>query len=313
MSIERIILNREERSYEVPSVTWNASFSLPGLTTATSAVYSLAASSTSAIAVINSGNKIARTTDGSTWSLITLPVTGVWRGVFHKNGVWILTRSDAANCLRSTDDGITWTTQTIPAARVLSVLSGFDNCWLASGSGTTSCIYSHDQGLTWTTANFPSSVTVINFCETSNGILAVGGNAVVFRSTDNGVTWTTTTSVPTNTYSVISAESGNGIIVALRATPTNLFYFSYDNGVNWNVGTFPSSRTYRHVRFCNGFFVFVGNAYDTTMPGAVSYDARTLGFNQMNPTSGYYYTLATSIGSKLIALAPYYNRTLCTV
>ena len=134
-------------------------------------------------------------TNGTTWSAITLPTDASRQSssfVFG-NGVFFLPTFTSNNL--QTTDGTTWTAVTVGASAVVRYACFDGKRFVAYNTGSAT-VYSSTDLTTWVTATLPFN---------ANSVAGIGGKLVAVSSTGqmatspDGVNWTTRTSLPTAT------------------------------------------------------------------------------------------------------------------
>ena len=214
--------------------------------------------------------KAARSSDGLTWSSITMPVTNVdWRDVAYGGGKYVAVANGGTAAATSTD-GISWTAQTLPeGAEWNSIRYGKGKFVVAaqSDSTITNLVYS-TTGLTgsWTIGSVPSGIVALAYG--NNRFIAIAGGYVGANSAYNsvdGITWSSAVTIPTANWQDITY--GQGLFVAV-ASGTNSIITTQD-GITWTTQTLPSSATWATVGFSNvskpgKFIVIAGGSGNST-------------------------------------------------
>ncbi len=126
----------------------------------------------------NTGNKIARSTDGTTWSLITNTVMHFGNIVKFNNGVWLCggtyTVINNPILLKSVDNGVSWTTVLINTSGGMTSVNGIwsdGTRWYISGGGAANFMFAYSSN------NNPSGVADFTFV---SGVTMTGDIAVSY-------------------------------------------------------------------------------------------------------------------------------------
>ena len=206
-----------------------------------------------------------RSTDGVTWSTVTVPagyVDFVW---FSGASLWIGVGSSVAG---SSPDGSTWTARTIDA-KVWNCVATDGTTVRVMGSGWQS---SSTNGTTWAAATAsPASSATFNAGIYAGGRWVFAGGSATATSTD-GTTWTTNTSLPsTGASAPTNLAYCNGVFLV-----TGSLYISRStNGSTWTsnqatvgwdlpagtIGAIAGTTSWFHMLFTNG-----GRSYHATSP-----------------------------------------------
>jgi hypothetical protein len=163
------------------------------------------------MAIPSSGATGAKSSDGSSWSNITLPGTSyVWTGLAFGNNYWIACATGAGIVAYSNSNGAGWRTASLPSTTTWSQIAYGNGTFVTIATGTTTAAYSTNYGATWTSATLPSSQTWVSLTY-GGGIFFALSSAGIGAWSSNGVTWqsvTLPTSVGTLSGVVITGTSG---------------------------------------------------------------------------------------------------------
>ena len=229
------------------------------------------------VAIGDSSNVFAYSTDGATWTQGTMPSEQGWHSVCYGNGKFIAISTGMVNTSNYSDvfaystDGISWTEGTMPSKQSwISVCYGngkfiaISNGMIDSPKGSDVFAYSTD-GITWTKGNLPSKQAWTSVCYGDNKFVAISYGAFAY-STD-GITWTEDTTL--NGRPWISVCYGNGKYVAV-VYRSNEFAYSTD-GITWTTGNMSVSSQWMSVCYGNGKYVAV-TYNDASIMFAYSYN-----------------------------------------
>ena len=113
---------------------------------------------------VASGNATASTsTNGTTWSAITLPNSSPWSGITYGNKYWVAISQSAGGAdsgsrvIYSASSGAGWRTSYLPSKTTWSGVAYGNGVFVAIASGGTAAAYSTNYGNTWSAATLPTS------------------------------------------------------------------------------------------------------------------------------------------------------------
>lgn len=210
-------------------------------------------------------------TNGTSWTGGTLPVSGFWRAAASSGSRIIVFRASAANGQYS-DNGTTWTlTGSLPASASPTQLI-WDGTRFIATAGSSASVYYSTNGASWASAS--TGVT-----GSAAGIGFDGTSRYIVTSTTNPTTNArTTTTFPTSWSSItmpssgvwVSPVYGNGIWVVGRAGDS--LYGTSTNGTTWTSRTLPSILSnltgdlFVKLAFDNGkfYYYYLDNVYSST-------------------------------------------------
>lgn len=206
-------------------------------------------------------------TDGATWTTVSLPGALAWRGAAYGGGVWVAVAAGSTTAGYSTD-GLTWTAKSMPTIRNWAGIAYGNNVWAALQTSANTAAASSTDGQTWTLRTSASSAYFgTGSLAFGNGtFVAVGGNSTnnstVAMTSSDAITWTLRTLPTGGNWSV---TFGNGIFLAsyLAACAVST------DGVTWVQRTAPTSGGHT-FSYTNGLFISAVNsttASDIVHPG----------------------------------------------
>ena len=225
------------------------------------------------VAVASGSDQVAYSSNGSTWTLASLPSSGTWTSVAHglvddgstiaKTSRFIAVRSGSAVAAYSDDGGATWTPTSLPASAAWSSITYGEGRWVAIASDSTTVAVTQD-GEVWDIQGTLQSTGFVDIAYGKGLFIAVKPSAstgAVNKSTD-GVTWTAEDLGTSATWNSVGYGANTFVIVA---TDSNSGYASAD-GEDWNavtIGSPDGSTTagYQNVRYGQG--VFLVTAYQS--------------------------------------------------
>ena len=237
--------------YSSPNFTQTPAVSTVSLAPGTSYT-SMAYGNNYWIAFPNGNATAAGSSDGLTWTNITLPFTANWSGVAQGNGYWIGIASGTANAVRSVS-GLGWRTISLGSSTSWSQVA-YGNGVFVVIANSGSCVYSNNFGNTWSAG---SGLTTSTFTDIAygNGIfVAIASGGTYAATSTNGVVWATRT-LPAST-SWTSIAFGQGMFVAVSNT-SSVSAYSQD-GITWYAGNMAIYAD--KVRYGQGVFVALSAA-----------------------------------------------------
>lgn len=114
----------------------------------------------------------------SSWSLITMPSTGVWVCPVYGNGIWVATRLGSSSYGTSTN-GTTWTSRTLPSLFSETTSDLYAKLIFTDGKFyyyQTNNLYSSTDGINWVTEATVTGGSLDNV----NGWAVGGGKIIAF-------------------------------------------------------------------------------------------------------------------------------------
>lgn len=193
--------NGSKSATSTDGITWTASATDSNLLNAFNVAFGNGVFIVAQGAVGGTRNTCLRSTDGLTWTPITLPRTGGWSKAIFGNNVWVILATDGSFA-RSTDNGLTWTSVSVPtstswyhgvyAQNKFTVITGYNPLYASGSTTSTAVLTSTDNGLTWTEASpLPSSGGWGGIVFANNAYVIVPSNTSTHfpQSSPDGITW----------------------------------------------------------------------------------------------------------------------------
>ena len=192
--------------------------------------------------------KIYKTTDkGATWTGITVPGAGLWRGVCCTPDGLKIAATEGGNSgsagyvWTSTDGGATFTQQLASGARnwraIACDISGTK--LVAAEYTSTGYIYtSSDSGVTWTARTVLSARSWYGVACSADGSKIVACDTVAgqpYISTDSGVSWIPAVTVLSGGGTMNAACTPDFSQVFVSSTSAQKIWRSTDGGLNWTA------------------------------------------------------------------------------
>ena len=222
------------------------------------------------VAVGNTGSTAgAYSSDGVTWSAMTLPSTGDWSAVaygLYDDGstivklpkfVAIRTGSDAA---AYSEDGINWTASVMPASTTWTSVAFGEELFVAISSSSTTVAISAD-GEIWDVTGTLNATGFVDLAYGRGRFVAVKtGSVNAVEYSEDGITWTQA-NMPAN-VAWNNVAWGNNRFVAV-ATDSNSGAYSLD-GITWTamtMGSVDGSSVSGYQKVAYGQGVFMATAY----------------------------------------------------
>lgn len=239
-------------------------------------------------------NNYYYSTDGSSWTTGTLPVSDQW-GLSAHNGTYLVAYQYFAggSSVYTTTNGTTWTARSVgstsTAWTTMKYLDG--RWWIGSNSNTARYSASADAS-TWGSVSGISSVNDIEF---GNGThIIVGGNKICTSDPTNAANWTSLTLPTVSGASASTIAFGNGIwVVGYGGASTSTATYAYStDGTSWSTGTLPAAlgtfRTSPVTSVPNTRIRFESGAFYYSIDNSVYYS--TDGINWSTASSGTGFT-----------------------
>ena len=262
------------------------------------------------LAVPNSFSTAARSTDGSTWTTLTLPVNTSWSDVAYGNGYWTILSNEVpldatpSRALISNSNGTGWRVTSLPLATAWTKLS-YGNGRLIAVSNTNSFTFKDvvASTLSGTGSGVRFNVT-LNGGNATLGISVSGagyaignqvrilGTAIGGTSPANDLTITVVSmNVPPGDPTTINEFSFTGSTTALNGTASA---YSTNYGKTWTLGGLLPGGTYTGLTYGAGKFVAVARAPLYSGLTATNITATGSGARFNVTTSGSSYVAAAS-------------------
>jgi hypothetical protein len=271
-----VALDSAASGYTVDGTTW-----LPG-TMPTQALWTKVKYVGGTFIAFATGGQAARSTDGISWSSMTMSATAEWRdvayGVVSGVGTWVAVAAGGFRAAISTD-GTTWAAFNLPeGAEWNSVAFGkgkFVATALSDSSTGAAVAYTNAAATTWTLGSIAQGSYSLAYG--NNRFVALSGGyagATEVSTSFDGITWTETVIQAQDWRHVIYAQ---GLFVAI-ATGTAVAATSVDGKV-WNYQTLGSSGPWCSIAFGNvstpGKFIVLGGLTSNSTAGRIINTGKT--------------------------------------
>jgi hypothetical protein len=212
------------------------------------------------LAVGTNSTVLAKSTDGSTWSSVTMPTSAAWTGIAYGAGYWVTVASGGTVAQYSNSDGLSWKAATLPSSATWTYLTYGNGSFVTVDAGASSqkAAYSVDFGKTWTASTLPTAQTWTGVAYGGNIFVAIStGGTTAAYSTDGGATWTASTLPRSTTWSGV--VYGNGRFVAVSSTSGTAAY-SFD-GITWYSSLYNIAAS--KIAYGQGVFVALAQSSTT--------------------------------------------------
>lgn len=193
-----------------------------------------------------SGTTAAYSTNGTSWTGTTLPVSATWlmHGSHQKGAPNLVLVPYGGQTGCYTANGTSWSTMTMPSSGNWYSVAYGNNVYVATIFQSTSAAYS-TNGINWTAVTLPNAATKVNF---SNGYFVVASQSGNFSVSTNGTSWSSVSAGGSSGWRVaVGNESGSWC-----AAIFNNRSFSSNNASSWSSGTHSAQNT----DIANGAFGF---------------------------------------------------------
>ncbi len=204
------------------------------------------------VAVESTGNDTLASTDGTSWTAGTQPISDANLGVDIANDRF-LTANNNGNVAASTD-GISWSGVAPIAGDEWSAFAFGNGRYVGVASAlNTGCdaIMHSANGVSWT--GVPGSIVESNDVIFGDGrFVAVGGTVNSLTSPD-GAAWTTHATLPSAGWKDLAY--GGGVYVAVDFNKVT----SSPDGISWTAHTPAEANIWRGVAYGDGLFVAVSS------------------------------------------------------
>jgi hypothetical protein len=207
------------------------------------------------IAIPDAGNKGARSTDGSSWTQITLPDSLSWVSIAYGAGRWIAVNSVVSSgtsiAAVSKSDGLGWRTYALPSSTTWKSIAYGNGRFVVIASDSSSAAYSTNYGVTWTASTLPMAISWQKISY-GNGkfvaISSVGNPAGVGSISGNGTTVTITYTIEIDGMSQPITRTVNPYVIGQKIVVSGCSVANYNGtftvtAVSTTTVSFASSVT----------------------------------------------------------------------
>lgn len=206
------------------------------------------------VALASGNTKGAYSTNGITWTEMTLPASRSWNGLTYGNGKFVAVAASSDKGAYSTD-GVTWTEMSMPTSRDWASVTYGDGKFVAVVVDSLYGAYSAD-GISWTEMSMPASRIWRRVAYGNGKFVAVGAGSDKGAYSTDGISWTEM-SMPTS-RSWIGLTYGDDKFVAVAYNSDKGAYST--DGITWTETTLPASIGWNDVTYGDGEFVAVSQS-----------------------------------------------------
>jgi hypothetical protein len=203
---------------------------------------------------VASGNATAsKTTNGTTWSSVTLPRSTTWTDIAFGNNYWVVISNDSlpantgSSVAISNSNGTGWRLSQLPSKTTWSNVAYGNGVFVAiSTTNSSAAAYSLNFGKTWSLASGLPSASWSALAYGGGRFVAIAAGTDVAAYSLDGITWVSS-ALPDSGVSVegspltytawSSITYGAGLFVAVSAS-TNTSAYSRD-GITWRSSVQP--------------------------------------------------------------------------
>ena len=185
------------------------------------------------IAIPNTSTSASISTNGTTWSNITLPTAATWTDIAYGNGMWVVISSGGftgSTVAYSTSAGAGWRT-TAQSLAAWSSLAYGQGRFVCIATGSTSSAYSTNGGQTWVTGSGLGNLAWSDLAYGKGLFVAVAAGSRDVYTSPTGATWTQRANALPASSSWSNISYGNNRFIAISSTSQSPAY-SFD-GITW--------------------------------------------------------------------------------
>ena len=211
------------------------------------------------MAIANAGNSVSVTTDGTTWTSQSLPISGTWSSIAGGNNTWVIVQNGSQQAVYSNNNGSVFKTTNLPTLSTWSAVQYGNGFYVALATNTNTSAWSRDYGQTWGGIALPQSNAWTNIAYGSGTFVALAQSSTTYgyiqtQGTSAITGWSTGTLPIGNNYTSICY--GGGKFVAI-SNPAASPIYSFD-GITWNISPFSFSAD--KITYGQGVFVAVSSS-----------------------------------------------------
>jgi hypothetical protein len=115
------------------------------------------------LALPSNGQTAASSTDGQTWTSLTLPSSTTWSSLAYGNTYWVAIATGSNTVAVSKANGLGWRTSTLPSSTTWSNVAYGNGTFVAIATGTSTGAYSTNYGSTWASCQTSSTLSATAF------------------------------------------------------------------------------------------------------------------------------------------------------
>lgn len=251
---------------------------------------------------IPDGNAVASsTTDGDTWTSVSLPVNSTWTDIAYGNENWVIISNDSSpaqtgsTILVSAANGNGWRPYELTSKTSWSNIEYGNGRFVAIAAGTTTSAYSATGGTTWTSGSGLASanwtglaygagtfVAISNgstFSNVATSVISSSGSSATFDVTISGATYELAVNAGGTGYQVNDTISVSGTNVG-GASPANDITITVTgiDILNGAIQTFTLAGTPAAIALTTSYSLDGGTTWSSsTMPESADWSSITFG------------------------------------
>jgi hypothetical protein len=234
------------------------------------------------LALPSNGQTAASSTDGQTWTSLTLPTSTTWSNLAYGNGYWVAIATGSSTVAVSKANGLGWRTSTMPSSTTWSNIAYGNGTFVAIATGTSTGAYSTNFGSTWTACQTSSTLTATAFTVSA-------GTATLTYAAQSIAPFTVTGTITLSGFSPLQTSGTvntiNTTFTVLSCSTTQVTFAltgTYTVGVLGSVTGvrtgLPSFITWTSITYGNNLFVAVASGDSKAMYSSdgITWKASTL-------------------------------------
>lgn len=190
------------------------------------------------VTVGTASSQIATSPDGTTWTLRTMPSSGIWRVLPGPSG-WFAYIINTTTCAFSDNAGVSWTARSAAPVSIAYIARLAARILIVAGSSTTAH-YSDNEGVSWTSATLASTTNKLG---SVGSVFVSHGTTGIYYTSATGETGTwTSRSYPYATAAGFIKSSVTGALLAGVSSDGLTPLYQTTDGVTWTeIGDFTGN------------------------------------------------------------------------
>ena len=193
------------------------------------------------IAIPSGNSTFAKSTDGATWTALSIPTQAEWTAGAYGNSYYVVISQNGgmtesnSKVIYSASNGTTWKVGILPSKTTWNRIAYGDGKFVAIATGTASSAYSNTYGATWFSGSGLPNAAWSGLAYGAGKFVAVAGSGTTAAYSINGTSWTAST-LPSNT-NWSDVAFGNGVFVAVSSDGAKTAVSS--DGITWRQSDLP--------------------------------------------------------------------------
>lgn len=214
-------------TYSEPGFTQSAT---TGVTLASGRSWtSIAYGNNTWMALPNTSTTGAISSNGTTWTSITLPAAQGWTSIAYGNNYWVALGYNISNvpfAAYSNSTGEGWRTSSMPSSSVIYGSIAYGNgTFVAISTTSADCAYSLDYGKTWSASSGLPSAQWKSVAYGNGKFVAVASGGTTAAYSVDGITWTSITLPNSGSWAAIVYGKGRFVVTSSTSDAT---LYSFD-------------------------------------------------------------------------------------